>query len=380
MDNWKIGIIKAGIPLPVTDPPQKWSEQWSYQIYAKAQAIGKVDWGETLHVALNSLDIYYILMHGFLKIIEVSEHNDVRGIWKKMSKASFTGGYGITTGTISAIDNALWNLKARESSLSLSPLFGGTSGNAKRYASLSRYDIWEEAMQVVCNPMDRGYTMVKLHQSSIDIIDAIKLIKKELGNEIRIAADMNCAFNFNQARGLVENLAKYESFWIEVSLLPYDDYDNLARLNRTTPIVGGENECSIKQFSTSLKKESLSYYQQDVSKIGCITSLLELISIFKTRNAGIAFHSIPHNGFVSIIESACVAIGTNIGEWIETPPTEISEEYFQHSIKIENDIILPEENRISLSPREHILELGSSATLTFYVENQRCAFQIYEIS
>lgn len=120
MDNWKIGIIKAGIPLPVTDPPQKWSEQWSYQIYAKAQAIGKVDWGETLHVALNSLDIYYTLMQGFLKIIEVSEHNDVRGIWKKMSKASFTGGYGITTGTISAIDIALWNLKARESSLSLS--------------------------------------------------------------------------------------------------------------------------------------------------------------------------------------------------------------------------------------------------------------------
>ena len=311
------------------------------------------------------------MIEDYLKIIGDLDHHDIRGIWEKMSGASFSGGYGITTGAMSAIDIALWDLRARELGVPLSSMLGGRSGRARRYASLSRYSGPDETFQIVRNLIDDGFTMVKLHQSSSDALDTLKLIRKELGYEVKIAADMNCAVRFNQAKEFVERMSKYEPYWIEEPLWPHDDYDGLAKLNRIAPIAGGENEFSVNQFLSMLQKESLSYYQPDVAKIGGITPLLDLVSLFKAYNAGIAFHSRPHNGWVSTIASACVAIGTCIDAWIETPPTKIPQEYFQHSVRMEKDIILPEGNGISLSPMEPVLGPSSPAPLFFHGENPK---------
>ena len=125
MSNFKISVVKAGIPLGETVPPQKWVEPWSFQLYAKAQSGGRIGWGETLPAALNSIGTYSELMRSYLKIIEGSDGHNIRGIWEKMIKASFSGGYGITSGAMSAIDMALWDLKARELDISLSSLLGG---------------------------------------------------------------------------------------------------------------------------------------------------------------------------------------------------------------------------------------------------------------
>ncbi len=371
MDDFKIQVVKAGIPLSVTNPPQKWNGQWSFQVYVKAQSHGKNGWGETLPAALNSIDTYSEMIEGFLKIIENSDHHDVRNIWEKMSRSSFSGGYGVTTGAMSAIDIALWDLKARELGVPLSSLLGSNSGKARRYASLSRYNSPEEALQIVMNLADKGFTLVKLHQSDLDTLETMKLIRKELGYDIKIAADMNCAFRFNQAREFVEKMAKFEPRWIEEPLWPHDDYDGLAKLNKIVPIAGGENEFSINQFLAMLQKESLSYYQPDVAKIGGITPLLDLIALFKAYNTGIAFHSRPHNGWVSTIASSCVAIGTGIDAWIETPPTGIPDKYFEHQVTLDKDAISTNGPGISIYPKEPVTSPGTFTPLIFHHDSKK---------
>ncbi len=371
MDDFKIQVIKAGIPLSVTNPPQKWTGQWSFQVYAKAQAKGKRGWGETLPAALNSIDTYSTMMDGYIKIIGDADHHDIRGIWEKMSRSSFSGGYGVSTGAMSAIDIALWDLRARELGMPLSSLLGSNSGKARRYASLSRYNRPEEALQIVRGLIDEGLTLVKLHQSGTDTIDTMRLIRKELGYDIKIAADMNCAFKFNQAKEFVENMSKFEPYWIEEPLWPHDDYDGLAKLNRIAPIAGGENEFSINQFLAMLQKESLSYYQPDVAKIGGITPLLDLVSLFKAYNSGIAFHSRPHNGWISTIASACVAIGTCIDAWIETPPNGIPGKYFEHRVTLDKEMICSNGIGISISPKEPVPEPGDFTPLIFHGETKK---------
>lgn len=370
MTNFKISVVKAGIPLGVTKPPQKWAGQWSFQVYAKAEINGKTGWGEALPAALNSIGTYSDMMDSYLKIIGDSDHNDIRGIWEEMARASFSGGYGITSGAMSAIDTSLWDLKARELGISLCSLLGGTSGKARRYASLSRYNGPDDALQIVKNLVVDGFSMIKLHQSGEDTLETMRLIRKEMGYDVDISADMNCAFRFNQAREFVEKISKYEPLWIEEPLWPHDDYDGLARLNKIAPIAGGENEFSLNQFLTMLQKESLSYYQPDVAKIGGITPLLDLISLFKAYNAGIALHSRPHNGWVSTIASACVAIGTGIDAWIETPPSGIPDKYFVHNITMKNDIVLPDGPGIALYPREPVPEPGNFNPLIFHGETK----------
>ena len=366
MVNFKIEVIKGGIPLSLTNPRQKWTGQWSFQVYAKAQASNIAGWGEALPAALNSIGAYSEMILDYSKIIEDSDHHDIRGIWEKMSRASFSGGYGVTSGAMSAIDIALWDLRARELGLPLGSMLGGGSGKARRYASLSRYDNPNETLQVVRNLLEDGFKMIKLHENRTDTLATLKLIRKEIGYDIKIAVDMNCAFNFNQAKEFVEKISKFEPYWIEEPLWPHDDYDGLAKLNRIAPIAGGENEFSIKQFLSLLQKESLSYYQPDVAKVGGITPLLDMISLFKAYNADIAFHSRPHNGWVSTIASACVAIGACIDACIETPPTAIPNQYFVHQIIMEKDAILPLGHGISIHPKEPVPSPGDFAPLIFH--------------
>lgn len=371
MEDFKIQVVKGGIPLSVTRPPQKWNGQWSFQVYVKAQSSGEIGWGESLPAALNSVDTYAGMIEGYLKIIEDSDYNDIRCISEKMSRSSFSGGYGVTTGAMSAIDIALWDLKARKLGVPLSSMLGSNSGKARRYASLSRYDSPEETLQIVRSLVDEGFTLVKLHQSDSDTLETMKLIRKELGYDINIAADMNCAFRFNQAKEFVEKMAKFEPYWIEEPLWPHDDYDGLAKLNRIAPIAGGENEFSVNQFLSMLQKESLSFYQPDVAKVGGITTLLDLVPLFKAYNAGIAFHSRPHNGWISTIASACVAMGTCIDAWIETPPNGIPDQYFEHQVTMQKDIIRLNGPGISVSPREPVPEPGNFTPLIFHGETEK---------
>lgn len=366
MGDLRFRVVKAGIPLSATKPPQKWTGEWSFQVYVKVEAEGRAGWGEALPAALNSVDTYAKMIEEYAKIAGGLDHRDIRGIWDKMYRASFSGGYGVTTGAMSAIDIALWDLRARELGVSLCSMLGSSTGRARRYASLARYSGPGEVLQIVRGLIEEGFTMVKLHQGREDTLEAMKLIRKELGYEVKVAVDMNCAFRFERAREFVEKISKFEPYWVEEPLWPHDDYGGLARLNKTVPIAAGENEFSLNQFLTMLEKESATYYQPDVAKVGGVTPLLDIISLLKAYNVGVAFHNRPHNGWVSTIATACVAVGTHVDAWVETPPTDIPQQYFEHHVKLKKDVILPEGLGISISPREPLPEPGTPTPLIFH--------------
>lgn len=368
MGGLSIRVLRAGIPLTPTRPAQKWLDEWGFQVYVKVEAEGLAGWGEALPAALNSTATYAKMAEEYAGLLAGVDHRDIRGVWERMYRASFSGGHGVTTGAMSAIDMALWDLRAKELGVPLQSLLGSTTGRARRYASLARYSGPEDVLKVVAGLLEEGFTLVKIHQGREDTLDTMRLIRKELGYEPKIAVDLNCAFRYEDARGFAEKIARFEPYWVEEPVWPHDDYDALAKLNRVVPIAAGENEFSINQFKTMLEKEAATYYQPDAAKVGGITPLLDLVSLFKAYNVGIAFHNRPHNGWISTIASACVAIGTHIDAWVETPPTDIPKKYFEHRVALKKDQIFPEGPGISIRPREPLPEPGASKPLIFHGE------------
>ena len=121
----KIEKVRTSIPLDKTEPEQMWINEWGNQLFVRSENTdGIVGWGEILTAAGNSRAPYEAMLDILIEQILTSDEDNIRELWNKMRRLSFSGGYGITTGSISGIDISLWDLFSRKVGSSLSNILG----------------------------------------------------------------------------------------------------------------------------------------------------------------------------------------------------------------------------------------------------------------
>jgi L-alanine-DL-glutamate epimerase-like enolase superfamily enzyme len=361
----RIDIIEGSIPLTKTNPEQLWVSEWSNQIFVKIQTEQFEGWGEVLPAAGNIREPYVALMNRLREYLLGRDENDIATLWDFMRKMTFTGGYGITTGAISGIDIALWDVLGKKMSLPVCKLLGSVS-SVRRYVSLSRYRNIDD-LRIVCGKLlAAGYTSIKLHQPPEDTLDSVKAVRNEFGYGFKLMVDLNCGFNYNMAQEFMKKVQRYDLKWIEEPLWPPDDFKSLKKLNEIGPVAAGENFFSLFEFKQLLEDDSLTYYQPDVTKVGGVTPMIKILKLFEQYRAKVAFHNRPHNGWVGIIASAHLASAAKVDCVIETPPNEIPNEYFHFNVKIQKNTLEVGGPGIGITPREPIPQATNSKLLKFH--------------
>lgn len=363
----EIQVVNGAIPLTKTEPEQQWIEEWSSQLFVKVVADGVVGWGEVLPAGGSSREPYSAVINRLRDDVVGMDESEISDIWTAMRRMTFSGGYGITTGAISGIDMALWDIAGKKSDLSLARLLGGSGRHrVKRYASLSRYRTTEQAVQVVGWLLARGYGSIKLHQSKKDALETIRLVRQRHGNGFELSADLNCAFSLGAAREFMKRVERYELAWVEEPVWPPDDFDSLKKLNGIGPVAAGENSFSVLEFKRLMEMDALTYYQPDVAKIGGVTPAIEILNLAKTYGAQIAFHNRPHNGWVGTMASAQVATAIAQETIIETPPNEIPEGMFSFAGSLEKNEIQVGAPGLGIFPLDSIPTSDKSKLLRFH--------------
>ncbi len=357
-------IIEATIPLTPTNPKQEWLNEWNNQLFVKIKDdAGREGIGEILIAAANSRKPYIALLEKLKPILMSSDERNIKSIWNSLRKVTFTSGYGISTGVLSGIDIALWDLMGKRLNENLSVIAGKYVDYVPRYASLSRYKSTEDVLKVVESLFKQGYTSIKLHQTSEDTIESVKLIREKFGYGFDLMVDLNCSMFQAKALEFARKISKYELKWIEEPVWPPDDYSSLKKINKIIPVAAGENFFSIFEFRNLLENDCLSVYQPDVTKIGGISPMLEIMGLLKSYNAYLSFHNRPHNGWVGIMASANLAATYNGETIIETPPNEPPESIHIDGNVEKNKIILGGEglgisisNDLPVSEKEYLLK------------------------
>lgn len=360
-----IDPVKASVPLSETNPRQLWIDQWSRQLYVKISSEYGTGWGEVLATAGNDPSPYYELIRTLSPLIIGKDESNPREIWEMIQKYIFSGGYGVTTASMSGIDIALWDLLAKERNKPLYSLLGGNQHSIKRYISLSRYKK-TELVDAVRNLLDSGYSMIKIHQSPSESLEAIQSIRKELGYDFDLMADLNCGFSLETAKDFAKKASGMEMKWIEEPIWPPDDYDSLKVVNRIIPVAAGENFFSINEFRRVLAIDALTYYQPDITKSGGITGGMDIVKIIMEAGKNISFHCRPHNGWVGIASTAHLASAISPDALLETPPNCIPEEYFTNSNECSKESIKPAGTGHGISPKEPLPELRRGGLLRFH--------------
>ncbi|WP_309085743.1 mandelate racemase/muconate lactonizing enzyme family protein [Chelativorans sp.] len=207
---------------------------------------------------------------------------------------------------ISGIDIALWDLRGKREGRSVSDLIGRRRGDLPVYASFLRCSS-EEAVEKTCvSALEHGYETVKLHEITVE---RMQLARRSLGPSTALAVDTNCPWTVEQAKRVLSDVGDLNLRWIEEPVWPPDDYEGLARLrNAGTPISAGENTASVNDFRRLLAAGAVDVLQPSVSKVGGITTLLEILAMANDNGV----EAIPHCGYMGPGYLANLHIGASI--------------------------------------------------------------------
>lgn len=258
-----------------------------------------VGWGYTF----GSLNAKMVVDKELKPLVKEEDPMFVEKIWNKMFDNTLRWGRrGIYIRAISAIDIALWDIKAKASGQPLYKLLGGYRKKIPVYASGGYYssggkeDEINSVREEMKQKVEDGFKGVKMKIGGEDFeldIERIKAAREVLGEERKLYVDVNNGWKLYQ---LTQNdIKKLESIginWIEEPFMP-DALDECRRLREkiNIPIANGEVLTTKWDFKQLLESDSTDIWQPDVTVVGGITEFKKVISLASIWNIPVAPHA-----------------------------------------------------------------------------------------
>jgi L-talarate/galactarate dehydratase len=212
------------------------------------------------------------------------------------------GPAGIFTLAISAIDMALWDLKAKSVELPLWKLLGGARERVPTYASgaLMRGLSLDKVTASAALLKERGWRQMKMQlalpgETSPEIeVDRARRVREAIGPGIDLMCDINQRWRPEQAIDLGKRVEDVGFFWLE-DVTHADDFAGLARITSAlkTPIAGGEYVWGIVPFRHMVEARSVDIVMIDLVRVGGITQWLKVAGMAEAFNLPVVSHLIP---------------------------------------------------------------------------------------
>jgi L-alanine-DL-glutamate epimerase-like enolase superfamily enzyme len=221
--------------------------------------------------------------------------------WERMRVAVRNLGYpGVASSAISAVDVALWDLKARLLGVSLSRLLGAVRDRVPIYGSGGFTSYSDEQLErQLAGWVEQGIACVKMKVGSEPERDPQRVHRARvaIGESARLFVDANGAYERKQALRLAETFAQEAAVsWFEEPVSS-DDLEGLRLLRDRAPagmqIAAGEYGYDLFYFNRMLAAGAVDVLQADATRCGGITQLLRVGALCSARAVGLSAHTSP---------------------------------------------------------------------------------------
>lgn len=252
---------------------------------------------------------------------------DIEKIHADMLTAIRNDGHcGLAMMALSAIDTALWDLKAKILDLPLCELIGRADDAVNVYGSggFTSYSDTQLENQLGVWASD-GFSAVKMKigRNPENDIARVHTARAAIGESVELFVDANGAFNSRQALRLTEFFKNDDISWFEEPVSS-DDRASLhfirQQISPHIRIAAGEYGYSQKDFLALLQHEAVDILQADATRCGGITGFLKAGKLAETFHVPFSFHCAP----ALHLHAAIGLPGHEIGE------------YFHDHARIEN--------------------------------------------
>ena len=212
------------------------------------------------------------------------------------------GRTGLGGMALSAVDTALWDLKARLLGIPLHGLLGSDRTSVALYGSggFTTYD-HERLVEQLRGWVDDGMTAVKIKigeswggRRARDL-DRVHQAREIIGPDVQLFVDANGGYSVGQAVRVGKALDDLDVRWFEEPVSS-DDLAGLRHVRQHTlsDTAAGEYGDSLDYFHTMLGADALDCVQVDVTRCGGITELLRIAALAAAAQLDVSGHCAPH--------------------------------------------------------------------------------------
>ncbi len=251
----------------------------------------------------------------------------IGAIWDMLYRKTFWGQSPgpVLFGAVSAIDNALWDIKGKALGVPVWQLLGGRMRDSIRlYANgwFTRMARPEQAAERVLEIQAEGYTACKLDPFEMDkegnfkfpdrhiprdwallAVERVKAIREAAGPDFDICLDIHGNLGTTDAITYGRMLAEHRPFFYEEPVDP-GNFDSMVKVGEEVPIpiAGGERLYTRYQFRPFIERQALDILQPDIGLCGGISEMMKIASMAEVYN----LHVQPHNCGAPVATAAAV--------------------------------------------------------------------------
>ncbi len=208
------------------------------------------------------------------------------------------GDNGIARLAISAVDIALWDLKARSLGLPLAKLIGMYRAEIPAYGSggFTSYSL-DRLKRQLGEWAGQGFLMVKMKVGRDLCADTarVKAAREAIGDCVSLFVDANGAYDVKQAQALAWQFSDQGVTWFEEPV-SYLDIRGLRQLRESVPsgmeIAAGEYSFTLDYLKQLLEGEAVDVLQVDATRCG-ISGFLAAASLCEARHIPMSSHCAP---------------------------------------------------------------------------------------
>lgn len=206
---------------------------------------------------------------------------------------------GVGMGAVSAVDMALWDLKARLLGVSLADLFGVVRDWVPIYGSggFTSYSMARLTDQAA-HWADAGIRMVKIKVGTRpgDDLPRLRQVRDVVGEGVEIFVDANGAYSRKQALAQAESFAREGVRWFEEPVSS-DDLEGLRLMRDHGPpgldIAAGEYGHDGSYFRRMLAAGAVDVLQADATRCGGYSGYLKAEALAQGFHVPLSAHTAP---------------------------------------------------------------------------------------
>ncbi len=283
--------------IPTDSPESDGTLQWSStsMVVVEAHAGGETGLGWTY----GATAVGTLIQSKLAEAVEGCDAMDPQAAWAATTRALRNDGEtGIAYLAVSAVDVALWDLKARLVGLSLSRLIGRYRGHTPIYGSGGFTSYSDEQLRdQLSGWVSEGIPRVKMKVGREPHRDPerVRVAREVIGDDAELFVDANGAYSRKQALALADVFREQARVsWLEEPVSS-EDLEGLRLLRDRAPagmdVAAGEYGFALPYFARMI--DVVDVQQADMTRCGGVTGLLRVDAICKSRSLPLSGHCAP---------------------------------------------------------------------------------------
>jgi L-alanine-DL-glutamate epimerase-like enolase superfamily enzyme len=272
-------------------------------------AEGATGVGYTYTVGAGGAAVHALIARDLSPILIGRDADRIEATWQAMGWALHYGGRGGAAAlAISAVDIALWDLRARRQATPLWRALGGYDPRVPCYAGGIDLDLSVDALlRQTDDNLARGFRAIKMkvgRPSLSEDVVRVRAMRQHLGAEFPLMVDANMRWSVDEAIRAARALRELDLVWLEEPTDP-DDVPGHARIVRDggLPIAAGENLHTLAEFRQLIAAGGVTFPEPDVTNCGGITAFMKVCHLAQAFHLPVTSHG-AHDVTVHLLAAA----------------------------------------------------------------------------